>query len=204
MADDPPLQTPPPPHGVQALGLVALHRLAQQGHRAARVELERRMHEASRERETRAAAPRTPPSARPVSTPRPEDASRAADAADAHAERLQLMAQLTPDRNPAGPPRLVGLILVVWGLLLGLGGLTLLVQSGNAYYVFCGLACVAVGYLLMRCSGWAAHAHIGLLVLALAWGWHSDGSALGALAGALPLLIPILWLAVPSVREPLG
>ena len=193
-----PAQTPPPPeHDVQALGLVALHGLARQGNAAAQVELERRMRGTPAKRQAQPTPPRIPPQ-----NPVPQ-ADSAAQAVDAQAEHLRLMAQLAPDRDVGGPPRLVGLVLMAWGIVLGLGGLTLLAQNGNAYYVYCGLACVAVGFLLMRCSLWAAHAHVALLVLALAWGWHIDGSALGALAGALPLLIPMLWLAVPSVRAPL-
>lgn len=202
MANQPPQTPPPPQHDVQALGLVALHRLAQQGHGAARAELERRMRKAAPVREAeQPQVPRTIPASPPV-PPAPRSAPDS-KAADAHAERLTLMAQLAPERDAAGPPRLVGLVLIAWGLLLALGGLTLLAQNGNAYYVYCGLACAAVGVLLMRCSAWATHAHLALLVLALAWGWRSDGSALGALASALPLLIPLLWLAVPSVRAPL-
>lgn len=198
MANLPPPTTPPPAPDVAALGLVALHALAQQGNRAARTELERRMRvlPAARQGQAHVAAP-----VAPQSGPEPPDAARTANA---HAERLQLMAQLAPERDSSGPPRLVGLVLLAWDLLLGLGGLTLLIQHGNAYYVFCGLACVAVGLLLTRCSPWAMHAHLGLAALALAWGWHDGGSLLAALAGALPLLAPLLWIAMPAVREPLS
>lgn len=202
MAEQPPQTPPPAPPEVQTLGLVALHRLAQRGHGAARAELERRMRQAAPARKT--TQPQAPQGAAPGMQAAPTaQPVRNSEIADAHAERLKLMAQLAPERDAAGPPRLVGLVLIAWGLLLALGGLTLLAQSGNAYYVYCGLACVAVGYLLMRCSAWAMHAHLALLLLALAWGWRSDGSALGALASALPLLVPLLWLAVPSVRTPL-
>lgn len=203
MADPPSQPSQAPLRDIGALGLVALHELAHQGNAAARAELERRMRSVSADPSaptTRTGTPPTAPKKAPAAKPR--DAAPPPNAA-AQAERLQLMARLAPERDPAGPPRLVGLILIAWGAMLGLGGLTLLAQHGNAYYVFCGLACVTVGILLMWCSPWAAPAHLGLLALAWVWGWRSDGNALGALVSALPLLLPALWLAVPSLRTPL-
>lgn len=229
----PPAPTPVPPApadvDLQSLGLVALHRLAQQGHDAARAELERRMR-APQAGQVGRAAPKTPslsatraaavprravaqdtaasraltPPAPATTTPAPQVEAAVRDA-QAQAEQLQLMAQLTPDAQSVdGPPRLVGLVMLIWGVLLSLGGLILAAQTGNVYYVFCGLACAAVGYLLMRTSRFALHAHLASLAVALAWAWVLDRNTAAALTGALPLLVPLLWLAVPAVREPLS
>lgn len=101
-----------------------------------------------------------------------------------------------------GPPRLVGLVLIAWGVLLGLGGLALLARSGSPYYLLCGLAAAAVGALLMRLSRWAAPLHGVLIVLMLAWAWRS-GNGVQALLQAAPLWLAAAWIAVPAVREPL-
>ena len=96
----------------------------------------------------------------------------------------------------------MGLVLIAWGVLLGLGGVALLARSGSAYYLLSGAACAAVGALLMRVSRWAAPLHGVLIVLMLAWAWRG-GSGVQALLQAAPLWIAAAWIAVPAVREPL-
>lgn len=116
------------------------------------------------------------------------------------------MAQQDEARERAhGPPRLVGMVLIAWGVLLLFGALVMLGRGGGAYYLFCAVGSAAVGWLLMQSSRWAMALH-GLLplLLALAWAWRANGGSLAmAVAQAAPLWIPALWMAVRPVREPL-
>jgi len=198
---------------VRRLSLTQLHRLAGQGSRRAHAELERRMRAAGAP--APAASLPAPQPARPAMPAPPAQALRprqdvlpAADgpmAADRAAlvDQWALIERQQIERSRAdGPPRLVGLVLIAWGVLLGLGGLALLARSGSAYYLLCGLAAAAVGALLMRLSRWAAPLHGVLIVLMLAWAWRS-GNGVQALLQAAPLWLAAAWFAVPAVREPL-
>ncbi|HRM53191.1 MAG TPA: hypothetical protein PLS11_04685, partial [Ottowia sp.] len=124
---------------------------------------------------------------------------------DALADQLQLMAQQDEARERAhGPPRLVGMVLIAWGVLLLFGALVMLGRGGGAYYLFCAVGSAAVGWLLMQSSRWAMALHGLLLLLALAWAWRANGGSLAmAVVQAAPLWIPALWMAVRPVREPL-
>ena len=122
-------------------------------------------------------------------------------------EQLEAMARQDQQRNIAdGPPRLVGMVLIVWGALLLLGALIMLgYRVGGGYYLFCGVSMVAVGWLLMQCSRWALALHGGLLLLGLGWAWaYAGGNLITALAQSAPLLLPGVWMLARPVREPLN
>lgn len=173
---------------MRTLSLVQLHRLAEGGSRRARAELERRM------REPGPAAAGAVPRAPSVAAP---------DGGDARIDSWVLIERQQLERaRQDGPPRLMGLALIAWGALLGLGGLALLARGGGAYYLLCGLACAGVGALLMRCSRWALALQALAVLLALAWAWRGAGVVLAVLQAA-PVWIAALWAAVPAVREPL-
>ena len=198
---------PPAPSApdVRRFSLAQLHRLAEGGSRRARAELERRLREPGPA--AAAPAPRAPSVAAAVpGNARPAPAPIAAAAADGHDARIDSWALMERQQLEAarqdGPPRLVGLVLIAWGVLLGLGGLALLARGGGAYYLLCGGACAGVGVLLMRCSRWALALQALALLLALAWAWRG-GSVLLAVLQAAPLWLAALWAAVPAVREPL-
>ena len=228
-----PSPSPKPSVDVRTLSLAQLQKLAERGSRRARAELEGRMRAtagapAPAVRAAVAPAAAAPPdiptltvradaaSARPAAPPAvpPRPAASAPDADlpaaprsrhEALAEQLQAIARQDEARARAdGPPRLVGLVLIAWGVLLLLGGLAMLGRGGGGYYLFCGLGSAAVGGLLMRCSRWALALHGVLLLLALAWAWQiTRGSGGLALVQAAPLGIAALWMAVRPVREPL-
>ena len=152
--------------------------------------------------ERAAAASATSAIAAPLATP-PADAPPAPH--DALAQQLEMIARQDEARARAdGPPRLVGLVLIAWGVMLLFGGLVMLSRGGGLYYLFCGVGSAAVGWLLMQCSRWALLLHGALLLVALAWAWQiTKGSAGLALVQAAPLWIAALWMAVRPVREPL-
>jgi len=207
---------------VRSLTLVQLHKLAAQGSRRARAELEGRMRAAASGLGAEPA-----PEPQPATTPTPAAppdwaAVRAAAAAppaapakspasDPHlqrAEQIELMARQDEQRERiSGPPRLVGLVMMVWGALFLIGALMLLLggpgRLGGLYYLYCALGAAAVGWLLMRCSRWAMALHGALLLVALAWAFASAGGVGAALAQSIPLLIPVVWMLVPPVREAL-
>ncbi|MEZ5607588.1 MAG: hypothetical protein R3E52_10770 [Burkholderiaceae bacterium] len=187
---------------VRTLNLVQLQRLAEAGSRRARAELERRMRAAAVPESPGAAAPPAP-SATTVHRPPRGVPAAAAPPHDARIDPWVLIERQQLERaRQDGPPRLVGLVLIAWGVLLGLGGLALLGRGGGAYYLLCGLACAGVGALLMRCSRWALGLQAVAVLLALAWAWRSGGVLLAVLQAA-PLWMAGLWLAAPAVREPL-
>lgn len=99
-------------------------------------------------------------------------------------------------------PQLIGLMLLAWGVILALGGLALLGHGGSVYYLLAGLATALVGWLLMRRSRWALGLQLVLLLGGWLWAWMQAGT-LGGLVQAAPLLVPALWMAMPSVRDPL-
>ena len=203
---------------VRTLSLTQLQKLAEQGSRRARAELEGRMRAAAPGPRPSVGAQGTAPPAAPTFAqasparavppmpPGPTAPANPADASDALLERLRVLAQHDDARQRAdGPPRLVGMALIGWGVLLLLGGLVLLARGGGVYYAACGLASVGIGWLLMRCSIWALYLHPALALVALLWAWRGGarGSLFMALVQAAPLLIAALWLAARPVREPL-
>lgn len=105
-----------------------------------------------------------------------------------------------------GASQLIGMLLLGWGVLVGLGGLIFVAYGPRAsdglYYLLCGVGAAAVGGLLMRNKRWALFLHPALLVVALGVAW-GQGGTLSAVAQASPLLLPVLWVLMPSVRDAL-
>ena len=211
---------------VRSLSLAQLQKLAAQGSRRARAELEGRMRASGTSAPPAAPAGPAPDAAIPTLSSRaarvpdmdevraaqarvptmPPSAARAAGAPNHHlADQLALIARQDEQRARAdGPPRLVGLVLIAWGVLMLMGALVMLAYRGGPYYLFCALGVAAVGWLLMRRSRWAMALHGALLLVALGWAWYgARGSLATALVQAAPLLIPAAWMAVRPVREPL-
>jgi len=216
---------------VRTMSLAQLQKLAERGSRRARAELEARMRapgpvllpaSVPADRTAPSAPSRHPPTLTARADPPPQATAAGAAApapgavpagqgvpvsADALAQQLHLIArQDEAHARAAGPPRLVGLVLTAWGVLLLLGGLLMLGRGGAAlYYLFCGLGAAAVGALLMRRSRWALALHGALLPLALGWAWAGAGrhSLPLSVVQAGPLLIPALWMALRQVREAL-
>jgi hypothetical protein len=198
----------------RTLSLVQLHRLAERGSRSARAEIERRLAElppaAPTPPRSTASHPAPPgPTLAPAMPPAPSTASAPAeppsgpDPHQALIDQWQLIErQEQAQARSAGPPRLVGWVLVLWGAMLGFGGLVLLAQGGGAYYLLCGAACAGIGLLLARRSRWAMPAHGLLALLALAWAWAGSGLTLAVIQAA-PVLLAALWLALPAVRDAL-
>ena len=209
---------------VRTLSLVQLQKLAERGSRRAKAELEGRMRAAVPAQPPMAAAPvaapvapapRPPPGPFPTLTERappavpltaaPPEAEAPPQPHDALVQQLELIARQDEARSRAdGPPRLVGMVLIAWGVMMLLGGLIMLSRGGGLYYLFCGVGSAAVGWLLMQCSRWAMVLHGVLLLAALAWAWQIAKGSLGlAVVQAAPVWIAALWLAVRAVREPL-
>ena len=208
---------------VRTLSLVQLQKLAERGSRRAKAELEGRMRAAVPAQPPMAAAPvaapvapapRPPPVPIPTLTERapappltaaPPAAEAPPQPHDALVQQLELIARQDEARSRAdGPPRLVGMVLIAWGVMMLLGGLIMLSRGGGLYYLFCGVGSAAVGWLLMQCSRWAMVLHGVLLLAALAWAWQIAKGSLGlAVVQAAPVWIAALWLAVRAVREPL-
>ena len=206
---------------VRTLSLVQLQKLAERGSRRAKAELEGRMRAAVPAQPPMAAAPVAGPVApapRPGPIPTlterapavpltaaPPEAEAPPQPHDALVQQLELIARQDEARSRAdGPPRLVGMVLIAWGVMMLLGGLIMLSRGGGLYYLFCGVGSAAVGWLLMQCSRWAMVLHGVLLLAALAWAWQIAKGSLGlAVVQAAPVWIAALWLAVRAVREPL-
>lgn len=202
---------------LRALSLSQLHQLAQQGSRRARAELERRMRVAAVDEipptpkaaistptpmpRSRAQSQRARPPTPPLLTDRVPLDSTAPAPPQALIDQWALIERQALERSRAsGPPRLVGLVLIGWAVVLGLGGLVLLAQGGSAYYLLCALGSAAVGWLLMQRSRWAYAVHGLLLLAALAWATLGGSLAL-ALVQAAPVWIAALWMAVAPVRD---
>jgi glucose dehydrogenase len=82
----------------------------------------------------------------------------------------------------------------------------LLTRKGGLYYVVFGLACAGVGGLLLRCKRSAIWVHAVCVAAALLWAWrgYAGNTFVTALIQSAPVWVPALWLAVPSVRDPLN
>jgi hypothetical protein len=127
-------------------------------------------------------------------------------AQDAQILRLQAMAQQDEARQRAeGPPGLVGMALMIWGALVLLGGLALFTRKGGLYYSLFGLACLGIGWLLLRCQRAAIWAHLACVAVALPWAWfgYAGNTFATALLQSASIWIAAFWIAVPAVREPL-
>ena len=166
----------------------------------------------------RQAAAVPPPSLATAPLPKAAPAAVAADAdaalspeVFARLESLRASALQESSRSrEQDPPRLVGMVLMSWGGLVGFGGLVMLLAGsmyrGNSlYYLIGGLLCGGVGWLLWRCSRMAMAAQAGVVILMLGWALGHTGLSgfFSGLAQAAPLWIPALWLLAPPLRDPL-
>jgi len=215
---------------VRKLSLTQLHRLTVRGSRRARAELEHRMaaadtHDRSVPRSDaevsssrvahRLVAPTSKlmrvvslnaaSSARSMTFPGNHETPPSPQ--DAQILRLQALAQQDEARQRAqGPPGLMGMALMVWSALLLFGGLVLLTHKGSLYYILFGLACAVIGWLLLRCKRIAIWGHVACAVVALLWAWrgYAGSTFVTALIQSAPIWVSALWIALPSVREPLN
>jgi len=221
----------PPKIEPRALSLTQLRHLAVRGSRRAQAELERRMAEAGPPRPSAAAGPPAPRLKTLASLDQmaaPATAARAAPDApgvasgitfaghhdappqpsqDAQILRLQAFAQQDEARQrAAGPPGLIGLALMAWGALVLFGGLALFARKGGPYYVLSGLACIVIGWLLLRCKRTAIWAQLACTAVALLWAWrgYPGNTLVAVLIQSAPVWIPAFWIVVPPVREPLN
>ncbi|MBR6975605.1 MAG: hypothetical protein IKH84_01725, partial [Ottowia sp.] len=77
--------------------------------------------------------------------------------------------------------------------------------KGLGPYIFAsGLAVSYVGWLLFSLKRLALPLHIVFLLGALIWAWSGKSSSmLEVLTQSVPLLVPAIWMLIPSIREPL-
>jgi membrane-bound PQQ-dependent dehydrogenase (glucose/quinate/shikimate family) len=102
------------------------------------------------------------------------------------------------------PPRIFASILILIGLVLGGGGVSLVSLGGSPYYLIAGVALIASGVLLWRAQRWGAYLY-GLLTLGtIIWALFESGFHGWALAPrVLPFLVLGLLLLRPKVRRAL-
>jgi quinate dehydrogenase (quinone) len=102
------------------------------------------------------------------------------------------------------PPRVFAAILILFGLVLGAGGVRLLTLGGSFYYVLAGLVLIASGVLLWRRDKQGSWLYGTLLAVTLLWSLYEVGFNLWALAPRmLALLVIGLWFLTPWVRRSL-
>ena len=101
--------------------------------------------------------------------------------------------------------RLLAIVLLLLGLgLVWLGG-QLLLAGGSPYYLACGLALIAIAWLLWRQSPKALVTYGALWAVSLAWSVWESGIAFWPLLGRMGLLTGIgIWLLLPWVRRSLA
>ena len=122
------------------------------------------------------------------------------------AERLAAITRQESAQTRADDvPRLVGLILLIWGVVVTLGGLVMLAKGRGPYVFASGLAMGGVGWLLFKLRRLALPAHAVALLAALGWAWSAANSAslLEVFIQSAPVLIPAFWMLAPQVRDPL-
>src|SRR5688572_33122109 len=89
------------------------------------------------------------------------------------------------------PPRVFAAILIVFGLVLGAGGVRLLTLGGSFYYVLAGLVLIASGVLLWRRDKQGSWLYGALLAATLLWSLYEVGFNLWALAPRMLALLVI-------------
>lgn len=101
--------------------------------------------------------------------------------------------------------RLLAIVLLLLGVgLVWLGG-QLLLAGGSPYYLACGLALIAIAWLLWRQSPKALVAYGALWAVSLAWSVWESGISFWPLLGRMGLLTGIgIWLLLPWVRRSLA
>lgn len=102
------------------------------------------------------------------------------------------------------PPRILALVLLLFGVTLAVGGVRLVSLGGSFYYVTAGIGLLASGVLLWQANAWGAYVY-GLVVLGTAiWALMEvgfDGWAL--MPRLLPFLVLALFLMRPGLRRAL-
>jgi quinoprotein glucose dehydrogenase len=90
------------------------------------------------------------------------------------------------------------LLLAIFGLALGIGGLWLVSLGGSAYYVIAGIALLCAAFLTFRGSGLARWLYAAIVLATLGWALWEVGLDWWPLAtrGGLVVLLG-LWLLLP-------
>lgn len=107
-------------------------------------------------------------------------------------------------RRRARPPRVFAAVLLLIGLALSAGGVSLVSLGGSFYYAIAGIVSIVAGLLLWRGNRWGAHLY-GLLLLGTAiWAIVEVGFDGWALAPRiLPFMVLGLFLLRPGLRRSL-
>jgi len=108
------------------------------------------------------------------------------------------------EQRRSRPPRIFAFFLLLFGLVLGGGGVRLVSLGGSTYYLLAGIALIASALLLWRGSRWGATLY-GLLTLGtVIWALFEAGFDGWALAPrVLPFLVLGLLLLRPGLRRSL-
>ena len=141
----------------------------------------------------------------PENTATPSPASILDTTNDKVAERLAAISKQESAQNRADDvPRFIGLIIMIWGVLATFSGIIMLANGHGFYVLACGAAVCFVGWLLFKLKRLALPLHAVFLLAALVWAWSGKSSSmLEVLTQSVPLLVPAIWMLIPSIREPL-
>ena len=119
--------------------------------------------------------------------------------------RLEEIARNAPDDDEPQPPVFLGLGMMILGAIVALFGFSVTRgQHGTWYFVACGLAMAASGWLYFKGMKLAVPVYVLTCAMAVLWAVYESPSWLEAvLRMAVPLLIAGYAL-LPQVRERLG
>jgi quinoprotein glucose dehydrogenase len=104
----------------------------------------------------------------------------------------------------SNPPRTLGVLLLILGVLLTAGGVWLLTRGASPYFLIVGAGLATTGFLLTRGSKAALIVYTLTLVVIIGGSFYEEGADFGKLVPRL--VIPLLiggYLAQPKIRETL-
>ena len=109
-----------------------------------------------------------------------------------------------PNAVSSRPPRTLGILLTVLGIVLIGGGGLLITRGASPYFLLIGIGLALTGILLIRGSKVALAMYALTLAVIIGGSFLEEGADVGKLVPrlALPLIIA-LYLAQPKIRQTL-
>ena len=112
---------------------------------------------------------------------------------------------MTPSPTAARPPRVFAVLVLLFGLVLAIGGARLVTVGGSFYYLIAGSVLIVCAVMLWRANRWGAWLYGALTTGTLVWALAEAGLDGWALAPrVLPFLVLGLWLLRRKVRRSLA